>query len=401
MDCHRFTANSQESEKFTERYFALGNMGVIKSSTNNMVRISSVMTGYRGINKFPFLKSLYLSSLPEAFPRNRRPQRSSALAAAALSRIPPPPRLSNATRNPVPVRMQQTIGAHMDQEDQHLAEEYVQDFVLDHLESVTVKSEDKRMEEWVQRDDRCRQWDDRRIPPLSPPPDSMYPQQPMLVSMAVMNAPGTPPQTPPSNSPDNCRPPMMDEMMWFPQTVRSEPLDLRPLHCMGGEPDWERREYIPSGMIMDNGHHIIHQRPQSVCSGASTVSPRLNHNTTSGYSTCSDDLGLDDQMLMTLSVRELNKRLHGCPREEVVRLKQKRRTLKNRGYAQNCRSKRLQQRHDLEQTNRSLQSELHRIKIELARVSQERDLLKQRLNLGRQQVQHLNSEGQSSPEFYL
>jgi hypothetical protein len=50
-----------------------------------------------------------------------------------------------------------------------------------------------------------------------------------------------------------------------------------------------------------------------VCSGASALSPRLNHNTTSGYSTCSDDLGLNDEMLMTLSVRELNKRLHGCP----------------------------------------------------------------------------------------
>ena len=161
--------------------------------------------------------------------------------------------------------MQQTVGAHarMDQEDQHLAEEYVQDFVLDHLEGVTVKSEDKRMAEadW----ERCRQWpDERRMPPLSPPPDPIYPEQPVLVNMTLMNDPGTPPETPPSNSPVNCRPPnMMDEMMWFPQTMRPEPqpLDLRPLHCMGGEPDWERREYIPSGMVMDNGsHHIIHQR---------------------------------------------------------------------------------------------------------------------------------------------
>lgn len=304
--------------------------------------------------------------------------------------------------------MQQQSSANatrMEQEDQHLAEEYVKNFVLDHLESVTVKSEEKRqMTECEPWDPSrvCRQWpEDRRLPPLSPPPDSIYAPQPVLVNMALMNDPGTPPETPPSESPIGCRPPgMMEDMMWFPQSMRPEPqpLDLRPLQHMGGEPDWERREYIPSGMV-DHGHHLLHQRPQSVCSGASALSPRLNH-TTSGYSTCSDEM-LNDEMLMTLSVRELNKRLHGCPREEVVRLKQKRRTLKNRGYAQNCRSKRLQQRHDLEQTNRSLQSELHRIKIELARISQERDLLKQRLQIGRQSLQHLNSDGQSSPEFYL
>jgi len=87
----------------------------------------------------------------------------------------------------------------------------------------------------------------------------------------------------------------------------------------------------------------------------------------------------DEQVLVTLSVRELNKRLHGCPREEVVKLKQKRRTLKNRGYAQNCRSKRMLQRQDLEVNNRQLANSSERMRLELDRVVRERDLLKRKL----------------------
>lgn len=309
--------------------------------------------------------------------------------------------------------MQQTIGARMETpHDQHLAEEYVQDFVLDHLEDVTVKREEKRHgEAWTQSEDTssdlCRSWpEERRLPPLSPHQESMYCPQPVL--MTLVNDPGTPPDTPPSNSPGHCRQQgLMDDMMWFPPTVRLEPqpLDLRPLHCVGVGPegDWERREYMPPGAMMENApHHPLH-RPQSVCS--SVLSPRVT-NTTSGYSTCAEDLGINDELLTSLSVRELNKRLHGYPRDQIQLLKQKRRTLKNRGYAQNCRSKRLQQRVDLETTNRSLQNELHRLKMDLARVVQERDMLKQRLQVtARNQNQHqlhgLNSDGQSSPEFYL
>lgn len=63
---------------------------------------------------------------------------------------------------------------------------------------------------------------------------------------------------------------------------------------------------------------------------------------------------------------------------KIVRLKQKRRTLKNRGYAQNCRSKRLQQRHDLETTNGNLKIEIQEIKLKNAQLTHERDLYKQR-----------------------
>lgn len=314
-------------------------------------------------------------------------------------------------------------------EDDHLAEEYVQEFVLDHLEDVTVKREDRpirnvpEQETWLHHEESSTrlgppQWiEQRRMPPLSPPPEStMYTAQPMLVNMTLVNDPGTPPDTPPiSHSPvqNNCRPQsLVDEMMWLPQTMRQDPqpLDLRPMHCMGAtDQDWDRREYIPSGANMLE-HPSMHQlglphRPLSVCSAGSAQSPRMQVGSGSGYSTCSEEICMNDELLMSLSVRELNKRLHGCPREEVVRLKQKRRTLKNRGYAQNCRSKRLQQRQDLETMNRSLQNELHRMKMELARVSQERDLLKQRMNVNRtsnvNNQMHLNSDGQSSPEFYL
>jgi len=60
--------------------------------------------------------------------------------------------------------------------------------------------------------------------------------------------------------------------------------------------------------------------------------------------------GLTDDLLVTLSVRELNRRIKmsGLSRQEVIKMKQRRRTLKNRGYAAQCRNKRLEQKGDLE-----------------------------------------------------
>lgn len=85
--------------------------------------------------------------------------------------------------------------------------------------------------------------------------------------------------------------------------------------------------------------------------------------------------------------------LHGCPREEIQRLKQKRRTLKNRGYAQNCRTKRLAQRHELETRNRQLQQDLQRLRVEYDRVVQERDYYREQYQrvMASQSVTQLNS----------
>ncbi|XP_048218836.1 neural retina-specific leucine zipper protein [Perognathus longimembris pacificus] len=85
-----------------------------------------------------------------------------------------------------------------------------------------------------------------------------------------------------------------------------------------------------------------------------------------------------DAALVSMSVRELNRQLRGCGRDEALRLKQRRRTLKNRGYAQACRSKRLQQRRGLEAERARLAAQLDALRADLARLARERDLYKAR-----------------------
>ncbi|KAF1374148.1 hypothetical protein PFLUV_G00246540 [Perca fluviatilis] len=88
---------------------------------------------------------------------------------------------------------------------------------------------------------------------------------------------------------------------------------------------------------------------------------------------------LSDSELMSLTVRELNLHLRGMSRDEIQKLKQRRRTLKNRGYAASCRVKRVSQREALEQQKTELQREVERLGAENAGMRKELEGLGARL----------------------
>ncbi|KAG9279970.1 transcription factor MafK [Astyanax mexicanus] len=85
---------------------------------------------------------------------------------------------------------------------------------------------------------------------------------------------------------------------------------------------------------------------------------------------------LSDDELVAMSVRELNQHLRGLTKDDVVRLKQRRRTLKNRGYAASCRIKRVTQKEELERQKTELQHEVDKLARENASMRLELDALR-------------------------
>ncbi|KAJ8251140.1 hypothetical protein GJAV_G00217750 [Gymnothorax javanicus] len=85
---------------------------------------------------------------------------------------------------------------------------------------------------------------------------------------------------------------------------------------------------------------------------------------------------LSDDELVAMSVRELNQHLRGLNKDDMARLKQRRRTLKNRGYAASCRIKRVTQKEELERQKTELQHEVDKLARENASMRLELEALR-------------------------
>lgn len=83
---------------------------------------------------------------------------------------------------------------------------------------------------------------------------------------------------------------------------------------------------------------------------------------------------MTNEELISLQVRHLNKKLAGFPKPIVNKVKQRRRTLKNRGYAQSCRQKRLNQRNLLEGENEKLKQELRQLMDKIRSLEKDANL---------------------------
>ncbi|XP_045193957.1 transcription factor Maf-like [Mercenaria mercenaria] len=141
----------------------------------------------------------------------------------------------------------------------------------------------------------------------------------------------------------------------------------------------------------------MEQTEMTPASSVNSLTPRRRRKDT--YTPSTSECELEDEDLVTLPVRELNKRLQGLSKDEIQRLKQKRRTLKNRGYAQNCRSKRMHHKTQLERTNNSLLDQIDALQSHVAMLTREKNYFKQQNDLLRAKLgippTVSNSTGQS------
>ena len=117
------------------------------------------------------------------------------------------------------------------------------------------------------------------------------------------------------------------------------------------------------------------ERDYSTINESSSFS--TNHTPNFGINEMKESLNqqivLTEEQLAEIPVKDLNSLLRGLPDSEVLKLKQKRRTIKNRGYAQTSRMKRTTQKNLLENEKMTLEEQLEHYARENELLKKERD----------------------------
>ena len=121
--------------------------------------------------------------------------------------------------------------------------------------------------------------------------------------------------------------------------------------------------------IQQHHHQHHHQHHNQSHNNNDELHQNLNHHSNHMVSL----LDLTDDELLTLTVRDLNKRLHNMTKDQQTQVKQRRRTLKNRGYAQSCRTKRQEQKSILEKKNDILKKQNEKLEHQLNQLKSEFD----------------------------
>jgi len=112
-----------------------------------------------------------------------------------------------------------------------------------------------------------------------------------------------------------------------------------------------------------------------------------------------NDIGTSDQVMVTMSTKEINKlfKKSEIPKELQKELKQERRTLKNRGYAAVCRVKREDEEKTLKKKNDLLKYNFKLILCKIKEAKRERERLKLSYKYECEQLQ----KDQKEDEIYL